>query len=306
MRTSNVNFTLRKAVAAAFVALAVAQPASAVLQRQGPVDPTNGFPAWFQDRNGVALELCTINSPGATGMAVVNAGLCAIVNAPVPGGLQTAPEVFPSNFTTEHFYTLTSALLAPAGQGAVGNVAVPTPGAGKITFNMNLEASFANGTPTVGQQLWFTRWRVNHVNVACTGNHTYYTPTRAPQTFAGVARGRIFETTDAGLGNPAAVLGGDIGPFLQWSDVPGGAVKAPFIGPDGKKYLSDGGGVGNPITGSTIPNALANSTNPYVPPEIKAMPFTNYVAVQGPGVVTGDCTKDEILTSSNTFSQFGR
>jgi len=79
MRTSNVNFTLRKAVAAAFVALAVAQPASAVLQRQGPVDPATKFPAWFQDRNGVALELCTINSPDPAGLAVVNAGLCAIV-----------------------------------------------------------------------------------------------------------------------------------------------------------------------------------------------------------------------------------
>ena len=255
---------MKNAVVAALAAMALAQPAQAVLQRQGPTDAANGFPTWFQDRNGVALELCTINSPGATGLAVVNAGLCAIVNAPAPGGIQVAPEVFPTNFSTEHFYSRTSSSLAPAGQGAVGNVAVPTPGAGRITFNMNLEASFANGVPTAGQQLWFTRWRVNHVNVACTGNHTYYTPMKAPQTFAGVARGRIFETTDTGLGNPAAVLGGDIGPFLQSSDVPGGGVKAPFIGPDGKKYLSDGGGVGTPITGSTIPNALQNSANPFV------------------------------------------
>jgi len=296
----------KKTMVASVAAMLLAQPALAVLQRQGPVDPAHGFPAWFQDRNGLALELCTINSPGAAGLAVVNAGLCAIVNAPVPNGIQVVPEVFPTNFTTEHFYTLGSATLSPAGQGNLGNIAVPTPGAGRIVFNMNLEASFANGVPTPGQQLWFTRWRVSHVNVACTGNHTYYTPTRSPQTFAGVARGRIFETTDTGLGNPAAVMAGDIGPFLLWSDVPGGVARAPFVGPDGKKYLSDALGIGNAITGSVIPNALLNSASPFLPPEIKTMPFANYVAVQGPGVVTGNCAVDEIAYSTNTFQMMGR
>jgi len=301
-----MNPILRNSVVAALAAMSLAQPAQAVLQRQGPVDPANGFPAWFQDRNGTAMELCSINSPDAVGLAVVNAGLCAIVNVPAPNGVSVAPEVFPTNFSTEHFYTLTSANLAPAGQGNLGNVAVPTPGAGRIVFNFALEGSFANGVPTAGQQLWFTRWRINHGNVACTGNHTYFTPTRAPQTFPGVARGKTFETTDTGMGNPAAVMSGDLGPFLQSSDVAGGAPRAPFVGPDGKKYLSDGGGVGSAITGSEIPNALATSTNPYVPPEIKAMKFNNYVAVQGPGVVTGNCALDEVVYSTNTFSLFGR
>jgi len=301
-----VKQLFKKTMVASVAAMVLVQPALAVLQRQGPVDPAHGFPAWFQDRNGVALEVCSINSPDAIGLAVVNAGLCAIVNVPAPNGVSVAPEVFPTNFSTEHFYTLASASLAPAGQGNLGNVAVPTPGAGRITFNFALEASFANGVPTPGQQLWFTRWRVNHGNVACTGNHTYYTPTRSPQTFPGVARGKTFETTDVGMGNPAAVMSGDIGPFLLSSDLPGGVPRVPFVGPDGKKYLSDGGGVGSPITGSEIPNALATSTNPYVPPEIKAMKFTNYVAVQGPGVVTGNCALDELVYSTNTFSLFGR
>ena len=232
-----MNPILRNSVVAALAAMSLAQPAQAVLQRQGPVDPAHGFPAWFQDRNGTAMELCSINSPDAVGLAVVNAGLCAIVNVPAPNGVSVAPEVFPTNFSTEHFYTLTSASLAPAGQGNLGNVAVPTPGAGRITFNFALEASFANGVPTAGQQLWFTRWRINHGNVACTGNHTYFTPTKGPQTFPGVARGKTFETTDTGMGNPAAVMSGDLGPFLQSSDVPGGVPRAPFVGPDGKKYL---------------------------------------------------------------------
>ena len=162
-----MNPILRNSVVAALAAMSLAQPAQAVLQRQGPVDPAHGFPAWFQDRNGTAMELCSINSPDAVGLAVVNAGLCAIVNVPAPNGVSVAPEVFPTNFSTEHFYTLTSASLAPAGQGNLGNVAVPTPGAGRIVFNFALEGSFANGVPTAGQQLWFTRWRINHGNVAC-------------------------------------------------------------------------------------------------------------------------------------------
>ena len=54
------------AIALAAVSTAVALPAGAVLQRQGPVDGSNGFPAWYQDRNGIALELCTINHPDPT------------------------------------------------------------------------------------------------------------------------------------------------------------------------------------------------------------------------------------------------
>ena len=33
-------------------------PAQAVLQAFGPVDPANGFPTWYQDTTGLALEFC--------------------------------------------------------------------------------------------------------------------------------------------------------------------------------------------------------------------------------------------------------
>jgi len=238
-----MNPILRNSVVAALAAMSLAQPAQAVLQRQGPVDPAHGFPAWFQDRNGTAMELCSINSPDAVGLAVANAGLCAIVNVPAPNGVSVASEVFPTNFSTEHFYTLTSANLAPAGQGNLGNVAVPTPGAGRIVFNFALEGSFA--VLTVAALLYASRRPAAVVHALAHqprqrglhGNHTYFTPTRASQTFPGVARGKTFETTDTGMGNPAAVMSGDLGPFLQSSDVAGGAPRAPFVGPDGKKYL---------------------------------------------------------------------
>lgn len=298
-----MNMKIRKAITGLTVASAVAAAfapfsAMAVLQRQGPIDPSNGFPAWYQDRNGIALELCSINAPDPDVSAkLISSGLCPIANAPAPDGINVGPEVFPTNFTTEHFYTLLGGLLTTAGTPAVN--APP-----RVVINMGLEASFSNGVPTPGTQVMFSRWRVQHFGVACTGPHTYYTPTNTPQTFDAVAGGRVFQTYDVGLTNPADVMTGHTGPFLEWSDSPGGTPKAPFIGPDNKKYMSDTA-VTTPVTGSLIPNALFNSSNPLVPPEIKDMPMTNYVAVMGPGVVDGNCAQTQFV-SDTQFSLFGR
>lgn len=290
-------------VAAGATAMFAPLSSLAVLQRQGPVDPAHGFPAWYQDRNGIALELCTVNAADATTNALlINAGQCAIGNAPAPDGLQAGPEVFPTNFVTEHFYTLAGGALTTAGlRKAGGTIAA---GDGRVVINMGLEASFANGVPTPGQQVMFSRWRVQHTSLACTGNYTYYTPTNTPQTIAGVAGGRVFQTFDVGLTNPADVMTGHTGPFLLASDVAGGAPKAPFIGPDNKKYLFDLGAGTTRITGSTIPNGLAN--NPLASPEIRDLKFTNFVAVEGPGVSTGDCLTTELVVSDADFSLFGR
>ena len=293
-----VNTVTRAAVLAAFAAMAFAPGAHAVLQRIGPVDPAHGFPAWYQDRNGIALELCTIDNPDPTiSGLLVNSGQCAIGNAPPPNGIQAGPEVFPNNVVTEHFYTLASAKMSTAGVATVN-------GNPRVVINMGLEASFANGAPAFGTQLTFSRWRVQHFGVACAGNYTYYSPNNLPQTYPALAGGKVFQTYDIGLTNPADVLTAHTGPFLQWADAPGGAPKAPFIGPDGKKYLSDAT-LTTTITGSILPNALLNSTNTLVPAEIKAMPMSNYVAVMGPGVVDGNCAQTQFV-SSTQFSLFGR
>ena len=60
------------------------------------------------------------------------------------------------------------------------------------------------------------------------------------------------------------------------------------------------------MTGSVLPNPLLGSTNPYVPPEIRTMPYANFVAVEGPGVVDGNCAATQMVTATNTFSLFGR
>ena len=47
-------------------------------------------------------------------------------------------------------------------------------------------------------------------------------------------------------------LAGTTGPFLQWSLTPGAAAKAPFVGPDGKRYISDYNAAGSAVTGSAL------------------------------------------------------
>jgi hypothetical protein len=244
--------SLVKTLALSIAAIGMAPSAFAVLDRAGPVDAVNGFPQWYADKNGVALELCINIDP-----AVLAAGGCAILPAAPPNGVLTVPEVFPANWSTEHFYTLASVKLQSAGLDKLTRT--PISGAGGIVFNMGLEASFATGIPTPGTQITFNRWRVTHTNVGCTGNYTYYTPNNAPQTFAGAEGGKVFETSDVGIGTFTGPLAGSTGPFLQWSDVPGGTVKAPFIGPDGKKYIADYGAVGTPVTGRTCPTRCARA-----------------------------------------------
>ena len=148
----------------ALFAIAAPSVSLAVLQREGPIDPVNGFPVWYQDRNGVALELCTVNPPDAvTSGLIVNAGLCGIVNSPVPNGIQNGPESFPNNFATEHFYTLASGRMSTAG-------VVTANGQPRVVVNMSVQGLFSNGVPTAGTQITFNRWRVQHFGLACTGD----------------------------------------------------------------------------------------------------------------------------------------
>ncbi len=281
------------------VAAGLSSAAFAVLDRTGPVVAAHGFPAWYSDKKGVALEFC-VNLDAA----VLAAGGCAVLPGPVPNGVQTVPELFPANWSTEHFYTLAAATLNTAGIDKKTGLAIS--GAGKLVVNMGLEGSFATGTPTPGSQITFNRWRVTHTNTACAGSHTYYTPNSAPATYSSSAGGKVFQTSDVGIGSFDGPLQGSTGPFLQWSATPGGPVKAPFTGPDGKKYIADYTAAGTPVTGSDLSNPLRGSTKAWIPAEIKAMPFANYVLVEGPGVATGNCAATEAVYTTTGFQLFGR
>ena len=288
-----------RTTAAAIAALGMVQPALAVLDSVGPIDPVHGYPAWYMDRNGLALELC-VN----TNATVLAAGGCVIVSAAPPGGVLTVPEIMPSNWAMEHFYALATMVLTTAGVDANG---APLAGAGKVTLGMGIEGSFATPTPVAGQQIVFNRWRVNHFNAPCTGNYTYYTPNNVPQTFFAASSGRVFETSDIGVGTVTGPLAGTTGPFLLWSATPGGVAKAPFTGPDGKRYISNYNvAAGTAVTGSALANPLLASTKTWIPADIKAMKLSNYILVEGPGIATGNCAATESVSSSDSFQLFGR
>jgi hypothetical protein len=226
-----------------FIALAVAMAfatsgAVAELARTGPVDGGpggNGFPKWYQDQNGLALDLCVARVPAELD------GRCLILPADVPD--PNVGESFPSNFSGEHFW-----YAADAGFPAMG----PN-GASSAVLVMAIEAAFATENPIPGDQQAFGRIRVRINDVPMTGTYRFIHP-YGVETLQGVAGDRIFFTDDVGFGCPQGVfdcaMASRVGPFLEPVVGPGSTVrKAPYLPPEGGTYLSDGA-VAEWVTGS--------------------------------------------------------
>jgi len=256
----------RKKVGAHAVALALALTASsfsahAVLERAGPVSiapSVGGFPAWYQDTTGVALEFCAPQNDSE-----VTGGWCLLL----PGTVGVVPETFPTNFFIEHFYFAGTATMIHRG------------GAHSLLV-MAEEASFANGTTVrPGDQTTFARIRVKLAPVPVTGTYRFIHPYGEEKIFA-AAGDRIFFTNDAGLGcglDFTCALNSRLGPFLLPSATPGGAEMPPLTAanptPDidpahfkgafaptaypgtGKAYIADPARIG-PVTGSPLPNFI--------------------------------------------------
>ena len=128
-------------LAAAVAPALAAAPAHAVLERVGPTstDPKiGGFPAWYQDTTGLALEFC---SP--LNQSEVDGGWCLLL----PGDPPAVPEVFPNLFFDEHFYFAGTASITPASGG-------------KALLTLAQEAAFAVGPPIPGDQITFARIRM--------------------------------------------------------------------------------------------------------------------------------------------------
>ena len=269
------------ALAAMAVLLPAAHNANAALERFGAIDtspPVGGYPAWFQDKSGVTLEFCDPKN-----QSELAGGWCTLI-PPTPA---TAPESFPNNFFNEHFYFDST---SEVGDGTT-----------KARLVMALEAGFASGQVTPGQQMTFGRIRVFITHLPATGDYTVYHPF-GKWTFPGMVAGdRIFFTEDIGLACVATfdcTLGTSIGPFLLPSATPGGA-EVPAI-PDlqpgqdpfydilvntggataypntGKKYIADPARIG-PVTGSPMPAFVGNDGVTYDP---------NIFRVEGPNGFT--------------------
>lgn len=211
-------------------ALLIAATASAQVQgleRVGPTSPSNGYPTWYQDKSGVALEFCSpINQAELAG------GWCLLL-----AGDTVAPETFPTPFFDEHFYW--------AGDASITN------GAFTAKLVLALEGAFANGAVINGDQITFVRIRVVF-DAPTTGQYRVIHPFGV-ELLDGVAGQRVFFTEDVGIlcgQNFDCALRGRVGPFLLPSTTPGGAELPAIVGPvPGKLYIADPARLG-PVTGS--------------------------------------------------------
>ena len=248
---------------ATLVSLACSIPAYAALERVGPVNPApsvGGYPAWYSDTTGLAMEFCAPQNA-----AEVAGGWCLLL----PGDVPNVPETFPGSFFDEHFYWAASAQLAHGTQLR-----------GLVTLAM--ESAFANGPAAAGDQITFARIRVVYTPVPVTGTYRIIHPFGEESIFA-EAGSRIFFTDDVAVPCPTGfecALHGRLGPFLLPSDVPGGAEHAPLTAtnpapdtnpanfggafvatpyPDtGKAYIADPARIG-PVTGSPLPDFVDSS-----------------------------------------------
>lgn len=229
MLTKSVSVLL-----AIFFALS-SMTANAVLERVGPVDPANGFPKWYMDTTGVALELCLpLNA------VEVDGAYCLLL----PGDPPQVPEIFPNAFFDEHFY-------------AGGEASFVNPRR-DIKLIMHLEAAFAGGQAKAGDQIAFTRIRLQLNPAPTTGTYRFIHP-YGEESIEAIAGDRIYFTEDVGIcGNFECAMQGRFGPFLLPSTVSGGAELPPVTGPvPGKLYIADPARLG-PITGSPLPDFLGN------------------------------------------------
>jgi hypothetical protein len=213
--------------------LLVAGSANAVLFRVGPnnlpVPPGNGFPAWYQDFNGLVLDLCLPRN-----QAQLDSGACLILpTAQDPVAGIDLPFVFPTNFPDEVFhFRATSLINFPTGERAV--------------LVLGLEAAFAGGGPAVNDQITFNRTRVT-IGAPVAGTYTVTHP-YGVEVFPDVEPGprAITFSEDIGIGAPGDFTGamkGRIGPYLLAANAAGGTAKPLVTIPgdtSGDQFLSDG------------------------------------------------------------------
>jgi len=248
-----INRVCVRLVLASVLLVTVAVPAAfAQLQRVGPVAAANGgYPAWYQDKSGLTMEFgLPLNQ------AELNGGWLLILPANLPTG--ATPEVFPTNYSVEHFYW---------------NATSGSRVAGGMVLVLSLEGAFSNNlSPVAGDQIVFGRLRIKIASIPTTGDYKVYTPFGVFD-FPGLVQGdKLFFTQDVGFTcgtNFACALNTSIGPFLLPSPYPGGpevppipnlvagqdpwydalAAKTAYPG-TGKKYIADPARLG-PLTGGT-------------------------------------------------------
>lgn len=212
--------------------LAVPTPAVAALAAVGPTSPSDGFPVWYRDASGLALQLCLDGADP----------FCGFAPGDVPDA--TRPIAFPGNFPEEAFYMLGQATMDTS--------------AGRALLVVGLEAAFAQGPVAAGDQIVFGRVRIR-VDLANPGHYVVTHPYGVDEfDVAAGDRRAINSTEDIGLAPLVftGVLASRIGPFLTWDPIdeaPAGYVGDPAVdhvvtgSPHGTNFFRiEGPGVGTP------------------------------------------------------------
>ena len=202
------------------------------LSALGAINPGHGFPQYYQDNSGVALEPCLV-TPSNPANPVVDP--CALTGT-LAGG-DASEIVFPTQFPDELFYNLTSSVISGIG-GIARNRAVLT---------MALEGAFATGAVAEGQQIVFARFRLR-VDGVTPGETYVLTYPYGVKSFQADPAGLINFTDDqgclaAGCSFDSVLTSSNIGPFLQW-DAAESAPPAGYVGDPNVTHTI----VGSPFT----------------------------------------------------------
>src|SRR5689334_1276908 len=140
-----------------FLSLAPFSIAEAALQRVGPVNPTFGYPTWYQDATGLTMDFCT-----PTNAAELSGGWCLILPPVAPATLPVAPEVFPNQFFNEHFFWAANSSI-PAGTAR---------GVATALLDLSVEGAFRSGPVIPGDQITFGRLRITIPRLPLDGTYT--------------------------------------------------------------------------------------------------------------------------------------
>ncbi|MFT4164934.1 MAG: hypothetical protein QM650_06800 [Microlunatus sp.] len=184
----------------------------------GPADPGHGYPIWFEDANGVRLELGLGPDP-----------LLPAIEEPAPTNVVPGMP-FPATFPAESFYFLTESRMPIGGAGTIG----------RARLVLGLEAAFGTPQPDPRSRVVFARIRVRIDDVVPGEFYTVTHPYGVTDPLPADDRGRVFVTDDRGVADnnfEAVRANGQVAPFLRWTaGTPAG-------------YLGDGA-TARPVTGS--------------------------------------------------------
>ena len=203
---------IRFALLIGLVITAFGQEAGAVLKDFGPLNFA-GFPSWYRDTTGLALQQCVANTASPTGLG----SMCAttMVANPTqvppfnPAVAVSFPPTPPNNFNWpgEAFYFQATAdkLFQVAGSTAT-------------LVEFGLESTFNFGNPVPGEQTVFARVRIALLGMPVSGVYIVRHPygVEVLQVDATLSSKMTRDIGFTGVVFQGALLG-NIGPYLRWT-----------------------------------------------------------------------------------------